>query len=1093
MTQTTSHQLTAARRAHAPGMVRLFLQSVWSTARAPVGVVLRARRLARQRRSGVSRPHRWRSRPYIRLATLATGAFAVLFIAWLLRAVMVFIFGAGSDPLNLDSACRTIGVSCGAVIGFGTTVTSVAFAATVFWLLRFTRVRRWYQRRARKHARDLVSTAGTLIGKVVGRDEICDVVMEDLHDRKNCRPHVLVGGVGTGKTAVLVRLTQLLARRGAVPVPIQLRGTKGDVDFAELAQRRFLEEVDGRLVSRAQGERIWRQLRRNGQIVVLADGLEEALVQEGAELERDNILRLAIRRAYQARLPLFITSRPHDPLRGMDATIADLEALSEEAALMYLGGADSGEDERRLDWIVETAGVAEAPLYLQITKQLYRVRRLHQLVPGQRGALNTRSKDRSTLRLWLLKTWEDALVQGYLYGEVPLKGNERKAAMDQLSMLACVGLSRDKLEVKFEDEETKTLWARLEDVVEPAIDVRLAATWGAQLGVVKANGGGVRFPHSLMQAYLGSRLIRSLLVDTTFLDDALRKPGPGRELLIALVLHSRAGVTNQLSPADTEPDTQITRSKNVEHVRDVLVDHAMGRDDNKALDMFAAALEIDSVTENPTQTHIADKLCQRWPGIWANDPRTLEEGKLGLVHRIGESCRMLDARRVSRETTAKSAYTQLFLMGCSEPSYAIRLAMAQEIGAGGYAAYKDLRPRLMAPCDGCADKWNSRALGAPHGDQLDAKAMPNARLMGAWLAPLLVGSVRVGDDGRNVRTTDVAKDLDQWLEHVIPRPQQPGEQDLLLSEEIALAQGFKYAANRRRRHPHARDDSRAHLAEQALQMLKGAQFWFSQLTLIQALCLWSLREDHKEHTHGHGSQPRALVEYWLECAGSMRTNAARRDSKKSVAAPLHPFVATAAELAILALETGQPERFCWIDESGVVSRVGSRLEDSARDNRKHSLWIPPSVGWSTLAPRAQQLVADVLLLLNLAERGEQPSEVEQRQERANRHDLPPCLVKDRGPLDPERTVGTAYTSTPGTNCVDGCHFELCPYPPKGAQPARVELSEGFCRRQRTLLNRKRLWRRRTGSCQGISRRQLQRFWTTMADRARGTHTETDAD
>jgi hypothetical protein len=35
------------------------------------------------------------------------------------------------------------------------------------------------------------------------------------------------------------------------------------------------------------------------------------------------------------------------------------------------------------------------------------------------------------------------------------------------------------------------------------------------------------------------------------------------------------------------------------------------------------------------------------------------------------------------------------------------------------------------------------------------------------------------------------------------------------------------------------------------------------------------------------------------------------------------------------------------------------------------------MGWSGLDRHAQQLVADVLLLLNLAERGEQPGKIEQ--------------------------------------------------------------------------------------------------------------------
>ena len=34
-----------------------------------------------------------------------------------------------------------------------------------------------------------------------------------------------------------------------------------------------------------------------------------------------------------------------------------------------------------------------------------------------------------------------------------------------------------------------------------------------------------------------------------------------------------------------------------------------------------------------------------------------------------------------------------------------------------------------------------------------------------------------------------------------------------------------------------------YLAEQALEMLKGTRYWFSQLTLIQALCLLNLSDE----------------------------------------------------------------------------------------------------------------------------------------------------------------------------------------------------------------------------------------------------------
>jgi hypothetical protein len=60
------------------------------------------------------------------------------------------------------------------------------------------------------------------------------------------------------------------------------------------------------------------------------------------------------------------------------------------------------------------------------------------------------------------------------------------------------------------------------------------------------------------------------------------------------------------------------------------------------------------------------------------------------------------------------------------------------------------------------------------------------------------------------------------------------------------------------------------------------------------------------------------------------------------------------------------------------------------------------MGWSGLDRHAQQLVADVLLLLqNLAERGEQPGKIEQWLERAEQKDtLPPCITRYRAALDP---------------------------------------------------------------------------------------------
>jgi hypothetical protein len=332
--------------------------------------------------------------------------------------------------------------------------------------------------------------------------------------------------------------------------------------------------------------------------------------------------------------------------------------------------------------------------------------------------------------------------------------------------------------------------------------------------------------------------------------------------------------------------------------------------------------------------------------------------------------------------------------------------------------------------------------------------------MRAWLAPLLVGSAT------SRRARDGAQQhLEQWLA-LVEGQHRDGPR---LSAEVALAQGFKYAANRRYEHSSDHLETRDYLAERAREMLKGTRFWFSRLTLLHALCLLSLSEDpdRQKSKRGDDADPRILVEHW----------AAGPDGE-----PVHPFVLEAGRLATLALQTKQPDRFIWIDESGVVARVGSQPA-RRREHRKHGLWIPPSTGWSALDSRALRLVADVLLLLNLAERGGGPDYRERYLERTNRSDLPPCLTGKRDPLDPTRAVGMmTTTSKPGSNCKPGCPFELCPYPAENERSYRAELSEALCRRQQALVKRS-LVRRRTALWQEVLPRDLRRFWKQMGQRA----------
>jgi len=939
----------------------------------------------------------------------------------------------------------------------------------------------------------------------------------------------------------------------------------------------------------------------------------------------------------------------------------ELEPLSEEAALDYVERDSQVQDARRLDWIVETASVADAPLYLQITRQLYRKGLLEHLTTSEnRKPLDTRKVDRSALRWRLLDTWGAALADGHLRPEIPLESEDRKDIISVVSALACVGLLKDTLEVRFDDLIGKgteasegrakpsqdqplsiyrAIWKRVRHEIWADLYnsekrgefpnpqryrwlVSLAATRADQLGIVEAYGNRVRFPHSILQAYLGCRFLDSLLQETDenkALNSVLEEPGPGRELLIALCLYSRAQIcqcastasgdhkqtrapehappacsapvpvevllsapaegqaptvaevqkpvieTGPATPATieaasaTSPTTAVAvpteatpatpgtatptflceTCRSMTLLTKTLLGAAKQHSDAKAFDIYAANLEIDSIQNAPLQSAIAESLCKRWQEILSGDRRTLEEAKLGLVLRFGEAL-----REVAQRKHGEPAYHQLFLIGCQEESYRVRLAIAQEIGSGGDEAFtalcqdlrdplKTYRERLENPLIDWPDERGDHVVDSAVAETCERGDPPGAEdepqedktrhgtreennkarakiwrefVLRAWLAPMLVGSV---DDACR---DEAQRHLEAWLDQLKPQNSQKGRAELPLSLEIALAQGFKAAANRRKRNPYTSEGSRVYLVRQAEEMLKYARCWFTHLTLIHALCLWALPDDTdtsipSRRTAGNdsyvggqepanmdaaqarrrGTGPAATVARWLSIAGGKCAPADQYAISKSGKGQLqHPFVAEAGDLAALALECGIPGRFIWIDESGIVGKVGSRPARPG-DYRKHNLWIPPSSGWSALDRRAQQLVADVLIMLNLTEQAgwtEPPAAREHRLENANRSTLPPCLTRDRRPLQPARTVGSAVMASHGSTCLDGCQFELCPYPPSGAQP-RAELSEAFCRRQQSLLAHR--WRRpgrKTAPWQGLTPKELEFFWAQMAWRSR---------
>ncbi|MFI0901231.1 ATP-binding protein [Streptomyces sp. NPDC020983] len=1058
-----------------------------------------------------------------------------------------------------------------------------AFVLTLFLLYWFHRTKRPLVRKARTAPHELVPTSGTLVDRIVGRHELAQVIAQTLRDRRTRKPYLIVGGVGVGKTAVLVELTRMLARQDAVPVPVRLRDCDGagELDFEKLARRRFAEEADPGVLAEGQIDKTWRQLRLDDKVVVLADGLEEALLDDEHRDDRDNIIRRAIDRADRQHLPVVIASRPHAPLEGTRAAITELEPLSEEAALEYLAKDAAEADERRLDWIVETADISDSPIYLQVARVLGQHNLLdHASAGSRRGTLDTRSHDRSTLRLWLLDTYREGVEDGRLFDRLVMSREERQDTFWVVSALACLGLLEDSLDVSFDSflgpdrqERSREIWETLSrrfgdrlahprgrtnggdahwlDPEQHAEECRTAlarfAAGAQQLGLVKSYRNRVRFPHSIIQAYLGHRLLAEMTDEglCRVVEPALRMPGPSRELLIALVLLSRrraagAGARSPGSPAPAGAGGGLFPRGLLRKLRE----NADDRQDVKFFDLYATALEIGSVDPQEDLQDVAVSLLDRWRTLSVEgDQQSVEEAKLRLVGRFGAALHEADRRTRGRtggdgSPAVPQPYDTFFDLGTYESSHSVRFAIVRELAAGGDASF-DVLIRHFPKGDDPVELYLGwvKELGRKRGEEYRAwqeggrRADPRdtasaarrdaehlaaverydeerARIwrycvMRTWVLPMFVGSV-------SGTYRDEAKErLERWLMHLAPRAGQGGAAlsgtggaapDLPLSLENALAQGLKNTANRRRRHPDSRDETRAYLVKQAERMLACSRYWHAQVILLQALCLWQLPEDGtgRAAPPGRGRAPgRAAtddpvrsVARWLSMAGTAHDPPAEDGTGGHHGDRLlHPFVAEAGDLVTLALETGHPERFLWIDEKGAVGNVGSTPADPER-YRKHNLWIAPSVGWSVLHPRAQRLIADVLVMLNLTERNSGPDDIEDRLARADTPLLPPCVTHDRTPLHPERSVGRADEDEPGATCVATCRFRLCPYPPKAGK-AQTEIEEPFCRQQQALLHSRFRWRppaisRRTAPWVSIPVRELHSFWEEMANRNRTT-------
>jgi hypothetical protein len=971
------------------------------------------------------------------LAAALAGAGAVFLIV-----VALFAIGSWIAPIDaVDGSCSDNAFACGTLTELIATALALAVAVAFFLYWRVFRVAHRYLAEGMEDPTELVPTAAPM-GKVVGRDAICEIIEADLR-REDRRPQVIVGGVGEGKTAVLVKLTELLIESRAVPVCVRMRDARIPLNFTELAKSRFIERV-GDFVSGDEAEKVWRKLCSDHRVVVLADGLEEALHDEPERLPE---IRRAVKEAIDDHLPLVITSRPDEALRMLDGAVIRLEPLSDSDAIEYIRD-DGGELPLELEHLVEVAQVTESPLYLQLASKL------------SDAQLRSMSIDQGRLaaRVELLEGWRQSLLAGAEGAHVHPK--HREAAFEGLEWLACIAL-RDN-----------TLQLRLSDLAdEPRVDgddydkAKLAASVGEDLRLVERVPDGVRFRHSVMEAYLGGRAIPSVARDPlpdrlkrrvrrrgarkSYLDCALENPS--RELLMALAV---ASFRNRHTGLPLRVERRLrAAARNLSGSNPV------------AYDALAAAYEVDRLTGPRATVTLGDTAEKLWETAGALDPLgdpLLNEAKMRAIARM-------------EEVRAEATYGALWTICRAEDAYRVRLRAAQGLAEGGVKAHAVLEQPIEDALRVGRRLRRGRAGNPGPGE------VRFCSLMG-WILPTLASTCVLEEPQRVPSITGA---LEKMV--VLSRD------GLHLGVEACLAQGFKFEANRL---PHRTTAyTRAQLVRLARELLDASRWWYSQMSLLQALALWSLATDSAER-----STLRKVVSDWTSDGH-------------------HPLVREAARLCGMAIDQAgerdggsapvEPSRYLWIDEAGVVAKIGGR---TVRPDPRSTagLWVSPAAGWSTLEPAARWLVGDVFLYLNLIEGGEAPPRDdvgpkawsarraawrEQRRQRVldQGATLPRCLTApdwhERLCLKRERTTPEERARPPRSDC---CPFGLCPYPALDEQPFRGEPRETFCREHMRLARDegpaawyeagRRLPGRRSG------KDELSDFWTAMEGRAKRTST-----
>ena len=779
-----------------------------------------------------------------------------------LGVVVVFLVAVGfgltyivGSPWWHDSntLCDTSSVGCGLAIHLlGTGIVAV-IAFYVFFLGRETYTALWWRRRAKKTPEVLFNrlppsggvtglaarkpmerrtrpvpvrrrpetvhelrfgSARSIADNVVSRRKLVKEIADDLD--AGARTQVLVGPTGSGKTMVLLKLVQHLARRGQVPIAISLRDSS-DLDFEEQAWKSYRRAFPKH--TEEEADKHWRWHRRGGLIVILVDDLEKAKAKPRAVIE-------ALDATARAGLRVVAASRPSGVPAEFKHGRIDLEpldkqevcdALLERVTLNSNGGHDEDLVRGTVATIVDDAQIPSTPYYLAISRVL-----------ADTGSLSQLDVSTTTdTRLVLLDAYRDDLISGRSRADSGLDETTRAGVLEGLEAVALVSLGKPS---KVED-----VGVAVRDLLDVDLDTPLTVEYGQRLGLLESRYDDlVRFGHPTTLAYFASRYLARRKDDRDLWERALNAADLGSAAGLAFVFANAAA-----------GDPELARITSIQ-----LLDRL-----DEATNGHNGAGDLANPNERLQILNTAEEIARRngaWRGGLAERilDRARKERDLGAVPR--EQIRLIEEVGTIR---SQRAYETLWGYATGAPDYSVRRrAMRVLLDSGGDAVKSALGQveQVMQAAEAFRETHavpinNDR--GAPFGD---LRAV-------AWVLP----SLRTVCHG-----TGASCVLDDYQQRLREHAEQLTTQ---WGMESSIADGLKQDAMR---------DPGQPVDEFALEMLDPAKrpaiFWFTRVLLVQAVARRCLGRDDCQSARELVASTRNDAHPYVRATARLCTRALRR-------------------------------------------------------------------------------------------------------------------------------------------------------------------------------------------------------------------------